>query len=380
MKIALIGQKGIPAKFGGVERHVEELAGEMVKKGHQVFVYARNNYTSKDLNQYNGINLIHLPSIGTKNLDAISHTFLASLHALKSDYDVIHFQAIGPSMLIGFLKLLKRKTLIISTFHCQDYYHKKWGLFARWALRFGEWSCCRLPDRTIVVSDSLDKYSRKKYSIKPKLIYNGTRIRDDFDFKFLQKWKLEPQKYAVFVGRLIRHKGAHILAEAFVQLEKEGKIPSDFKLVIVGDGFYTDDYVKELKDAFSKNEKVIFTGNLEGLELRSVFAGAYVFVQPSEAEGLSITLLEAMAYGVPVLVSDIKENTDVIKDMGFIFKTNDVSDLKEKLKKIFACEADELVQKTVIAKKEIKNKYDWERIGKKTLNLYLREIKIKNRG
>ena len=90
MKIAFIGQKGIPAKSGGVENHVEEVAARLAQKGHEVFVYVRNNYTEKNLEDYRGIKLVHLPSISTKHLDAISHTLFATIHALFQKYDVIH--------------------------------------------------------------------------------------------------------------------------------------------------------------------------------------------------------------------------------------------------------------------------------------------------
>ena len=373
MKIAFIGQKGIPVKFGGVERHVEELATEMARQGHEVFVYVRNNYTPKDLKEYKGVRLIHLPSISTKNLDAISHTFLASVHALFVDYDVIHYQAIGPSMLSWIIKFFKRKAVLICTFHCQDYYHKKWGWVAKNSLRFGEWVSCKVPDRTIVISDSLDKYARNKYNIEPKLIYNGTKIKDDnFSWKILNKWNLKKGNYVVFVGRLIRHKGAHNLVEAFKQLDSEGKIKPDFKLVIAGEGFHTDDYVSELKDSARNSGNIIFTGNLVGEELRGIFAGAYLFVQPSEAEGLSITLLEAMSCGVPVLISDIVENTDVVRDMGYIFKTNDVNDLKNKLDELLNTGPD-FSDKICRAKREVQEKYDWKKIARETVELYQKE-------
>jgi len=377
MKIAFIGQKGIPARFGGVERHVEELASEMAKMGHEVFVYARNNYTDKNLSEYKGVKLIHLPSVGTKNLDAITHTFLASLHSLFCDYDVIHFQAIGPSILSWVIKIFKRKTVLISTFHCQDYCHKKWGKVARVALRFGEWASCKIPDETIVVSDSLNEYAQEKYHIKPELIYNGTRMENNFDWKWLEKWNLKKGEYVVFVGRLIRHKGAHNLIKAFGNLERELRITKNLKLVVVGDGFHTDDYVSELRDLARNDGNIIFTGNLEGEELRGVFAGAKVFVQPSETEGLSITILEAMSYGVPVLVSDIKENLDVIGGNGFSFEVNDVKSLENELEKILNSR-DDFTDKISRAKKEVEEKYDWEKIAQKTLEVYERKIKEKS--
>lgn len=371
MKIAFIGQKGLPAKFGGVERHVEELASEIAASGHEVVVYVRNNYTDKNLKEHRGVKLVHIPSISTKNLDAISHTFLASIHALFQDYDVVHYQAIGPSILSWIIKFFKRKTLLITTFHCQDYYHKKWGWFAKTILKMGEWVTCNIPDKTITVSKSLTDYVKDKYNVEPENIFNGARIKTDFDFKSLEKWNLEKNKYIVFVGRLIRHKGVHHLIEAFKKLQKESKVPEEFKLVIVGDGFYTDDYVNELKKLVGNNQDIIFTGSLSGSELRGVFAGARLFVHPSESEGLSIALLEAMGYGVPILMSDIKENLDVAEGVAEIFETNSVSNLRDKLDEIINGNID-LSLNVQEAKKLVENKYNWEIIAQKTISLYIR--------
>lgn len=371
MKIAFIGQKGIPAKFIGVERHVEELASEIAKNGHEVFVYVRNNYTGKKINEYRGVKLIHLPSVATKNLDAISHTFLASIHALFQDYDVVHYQAIGPSILSWIVKLLKKKTVVVSTFHCQDYCSQKQNWFTKKILLLSEWVSCNVPDKTIVVSKSLEEYVIDKYGIDPEVIYSGIRIEEDFNWKILEKWKLQKNKYFIYVGKLIKDNGVHHLITAFKRLDREGKVPDDFKLVVVGDGFYTDDYVNELKELANNNDNIIFTGNLMGIELRTIFAGAHLFVQPSELEGLSIATLEAMSLGVPILASDIKENTDVVENVGEIFKTNDVADLKDKLNQSINREmgANPNIE---AAKRMVKVKYNWESVSQKTISLYIR--------
>lgn len=378
MKIAFIGQKGIPAKFGGVERHVEELAVEMAKRGHDVFVYARNNYTDKSVKEYKGVKIIHLPSIPTKHLDAITHTFLATIHSLFQKYDVVHFQAIGPSLMSWIVKFFGRKTALLSTFHCQDYYHKKWGWFARKSLLLGEYLTCKIPDKTITVSDLLGWYSKNKYGIEPAVIYNGTKA-DSKDIKntgILNKWNLEDKKYIVFVGRLIRHKGVHYLIEAFNRLNDKCA-DNGFKLAIIGDGFHTDDYVSEVKELARGEENIIFTGNLGGDELKEIFSKAYLFVQPSESEGLSISLLESMGYGVPVLVSDIKENTDVIKDMGFKFESENIDSLEKELENIISGN-ENIEEKVRRAKEEVQSKYNWSNIAQKTEDIYNEVLSKKN--
>ena len=330
MKIAYIGQKGIPAKTGGVERYVEEVAIRMAKLGHEVFVYSRSNYTPKRLRRYCGVTVVNLPSIPTKNLDAISHTFLASLHALFQNYDVIHYSSIGPTSLSVIPKFLKKRSVIVSTFQCQDYLHKKWGGLARAYLRFSEKLTCLVPDKTIVVTDLLRRYSKEKYGKEPVRIPNGTAFRQNLDQDELSTWGLEKNNYVFCASRLVGHKGVHFLIRAFNSLQKQGW-HQDKKLVIAGSGAYTDKYVAFLHDLAKENENVIFTGTVDEAKLEQLFSHCYVFVQPSELEGMSLALLEAMGYGKAILASDIAENLEALKGSGFSFRSGDEKDLEQKL-------------------------------------------------
>lgn len=374
MRIAFIGQKGIPASLGGVERHVEELAVRMAKIGHEVFVYARHNYTDKNLKTYKGVKLIHLPSISTKHLDAISYTFLATLHALFQKYDIVHYHAIGPSSLSWIIKIFKRKTALITTFHCQDYYHQKWGKIARSYLKFGEYMTCKMPDKTITVSKELAEFARKKYGVQAAVIPNGANVNFNPRTDNLSRWNLKEKKYILFVGRLIKHKGVHYLIEAFKQLQDTGRLANGFKLAIVGEGFHTDDYVKYLKTLSEGRNNIIFTGVQTGEALEQFFSHAYLFVQPSEYEGLSIALLEAMGYGLAPLVSDIKENTEAIEDAGIVFKSKDIQDLKDKLSYLMN-KPSETERLGRIAKEKAAREYSWDSIVQKTLEVYQEVLK-----
>ena len=368
MKIAYIGQKGIPTKTGGVERYVEEVATRMAARGHAVFVYARNNYTDKDLAEFEGVKIIHLPSIPTKNLDAISHTFLATIHALFQNYDAIHYHSIGPTSLSFLPKLFSRKTAVIATFQCQDYFHKKWGALARAYLRFSEKLTCTVPDKTIAVSEELQTYAKKKYQKDLVLIPNGAEIRFNSDDDTLHNWNLEKDGYIFSASRLIRHKGIHYLISAFNQLCAKN-LNQGKKLVIAGDGSFTDDYVNELKKLAKDNENIIFTGTISGEKLEQLFSHCYLFVQPSESEGMSLALLEAMGYGKAILVSNISENVSVLRGSGFVFENKDAKDLETKLLGILnnpeaAKKAGEESQKIA------KEFYDWDRIASQIENLY----------
>lgn len=376
MKIAFIGQKGIPAISGGVEKHVEEVAVRMAESGHEVFVHVRDNYTEKNLKKYKKVNLIHIPSIPTKHLDAISHTFFSSVHALFRKYDVVHYQGIGPNLMNWIIKFFKPGALLVSTFHCQDYFHQKWGWFARLSLKAGEYMTCRVPDVTVCVSKTLAQLASEKYGTKTIVIPNGSEVDFKHTVEHIYKWGLRDKKYILSVGRLIKHKGVHYLVEAFKKLEDTSKLQNNFKLVIVGDGFHTDEYVEYLKTISAGRDNIVFTGKQSGDALKELFSHAYLFVQPSEAEGLSIALLEAMGYGLAPLVSDIKENLEPIGQCGFSFKSKDVNDLRDKLAYILN-RPDEAKAAGICAKEIAESEYGWDNIAEKTIESYGQALKEK---
>lgn len=369
MKIAFIGQKGIPAtKPGGVERHVEELATRLAERNHEVFAYVRNNYTDKHLKEYAGIKLIHLPGIGTKHLDAISHTFFATLHALFCNYDIIHYHSIGPSSLSFIIKILKPKTVLVATYHSQDYFHQKWSNFAKACLRLAEYITCNIPDKTIAISQSLGRFVRKNFQKEAVVIPNGFSVAETEKTDELEKWGLVRNEYILSVSRLVRHKGIHYLISAYKNLY-DRNLHKGKKLVIVGEGSHTDDYVKFLRHLASGNKSIIFTGAQSGKALRQLFSHAYLFVQPSESEGLSIALLESQGYGKTALVSGIPENLEAIGSNGFAFRSGDAKDLEDKLGKLL-CEPALIYETGNLAKIEVGRKYDWEKITTQTESLY----------
>jgi glycosyltransferase involved in cell wall biosynthesis len=331
MKIAFIGQKGIPTRSGGVEKHVEKLATRLVQIGHEVTVYTRPNYTPKEMSSFRGVRLISLPSIPTKHFDAITHSLLATVHALFQDYDIIHYHSIGPSILTIIPRILKPKARVISTFHSRDYFHKKWGFFAQNFLKAAEFFTCKVPERTITVSQELAQYAKDFYHCDAVYIPNGAEVEMVASPDILSEWGLRPDRYALSVSRLVGHKGIHFLIKAFMELEDTNKLPNNYKLAIVGAPANTPDYEKYLRTMAAGRKNILFIGELHGKRLAALFTHAGLFVQPSENEGMSMALLEAMAYGLPVVVSDIAPNIEVVRGgYGAVFPVKDVEALTRK--------------------------------------------------
>lgn len=370
MTIAMIGQKGIPATFGGIERHVEELSARLTMAGHLVIAYTRPYYTAPKLTAHRGIRLISLPSLRTKHFDAISHTFLATLHAVRQPVDVIHYHGVGPALLSWLPKLLRSKAKVVVTFHCIDRKHKKWGLVARSFLRLGEWAAVTWPDTTIAVSRTIQQYCLTVYGRRTVYIPNGVNPMPHpqrTERAMLRRFGLRPKQYVLSVARLIPHKGVHYLIQAFTSLR------TNVKLVIVGDGFYTDAYVRRLRVLAKNDQRIVFTGWRHGPALAAMFRHARLFVLPSETEGLPITLLEAGSFGLPLLASDIPENLEIIKaqaePIGYTFKTADVADLRRQISAILrrSTMAKAMGQR---ARRVIEREFHWGLVVRQTERLY----------
>lgn len=362
MKVAVIGQKGIPSRAGGVEIHVEEIASRMVASDSYITVYCRANYCEKKYSNYKGINIRYVKSINSKHLDAITYTFLSTIDAIKNKYDIVHYHAIGPSLLCFIPRIFGKK--VVCTCHGLDWQRDKWGVLAKYMLKIGEFIGAKFSHEKIVVSESMVEYYKKKYNKRVVYIPNGIEKKQKKEAnKITKKFKLNKNEYILFLARLVPEKGAHYLIDAFNQ------IGTDKKLVIAGGSSHSNEYVFKLKQMAKKNKNIIFTGFVKGEILDELYSNAYLYVLPSEIEGLPISLLEAMAYGQCCLVSDIKENTNVIENNAEIFKNKDINDLKLKLKYLidnpsivdsYKCESEEFIL----------NKYNWDEVSIKTKKLF----------
>lgn len=367
MKIAMIGQKGMPAVFGGVERHVEALSRELANLGHEVTVYARSHYTNTS-HYESGVYVRVLPSVPTRSLDTITHTFFSTLHALYDGADVIHYHGVGPSLLSFIPRILNPRCTVITTFHCIDRLHQKWGIVARFFLRVGEWTACAFPHATIVVSKELQSYCKAQYARRTICIPHGvaqaTPVRNEA--RALRALGIR-KGYILTVARLIPHKGIHYVVSAYNEMSGvRARLP---QLVIVGDGVGTDAYVHALRELAGDNKNIVFTGFVTGDPLKALYSGARLIVQPSESEGMSMVTLEAMSWGKPLLVSDIKANMQVIKGYGLSFKNKSVRDLAHKLNMMLT-HPSEYASLGAQAQSFARATYSWPAVCKATVRAY----------
>ncbi len=363
MKIAFIGQKGIPAGPGEIEKNVEKLAANFAERGHQVFVYARNNYTHGSIAKYKGINVINLPAVPFKNLGTLSHSFFAVIHSLFCDYDIIHFQSLVPTSLSFIPKILKRKTSIISTLYSPNYRKRNW--LVKKYMKFSRWISCRVPEKTIVKSKKLRSFLHYRYGKKTAYIPSGAEVEYNSETKVLDRWNLKDKKYILSIG--CGHKDSKNLIEAFKNLEDRTKFPNNFKLVII-ENLLQDEDLSYLHKEGTGRENIIFTRNHTRASLEQLFSHAYLFIQPSDP-GSGIALLEAMGYGVTPFVGNISENLEIIGKCGFSFRTGDKEDMEEKMAYLLNRPA-EIQRMEKLAKERAQRDFSWDSMSKKILSIY----------
>ena len=369
LHIAMIGAKRVPSREGGIEVVVEELSTRMAALGHSVTVYNRRGhhvsgaeFDGAELDEYKGVKLKNVWTIDKRGLAAVTSSVMASLKAAFGKYDIVHYHAEGPSFMCWLSKLFGKK--IIVTVHGLDHQRAKWGRFASMYIMMGEKNAVRFADEIIVLSKGVQEYFKETYNRKTRFVPNGVNkpeIKDDHEIK--EKFGLVEDGYVLFLGRVVPEKGLKYLIEAYKGIK------TDKKLVIAGGSSDTDEFVLELKSMSKGDERVVFTGFVQGEVLDELYSNAYVYVLPSDLEGMPLSLLEAMSYGNCCVVSDISECTEVVDDKAVVFKKSDVTDLREKLQ-MLVDNPGEVEKYKRDAEEYILRKYNWDRVVGITLKLY----------
>lgn len=375
-KIAMIGQKRSPSREGGVEVVVTQLSVRMAKRGYHLDLYNRwgyhvsgRSFTDESGITYPEIRTLKIPTFRNGKLNAIVYTILGTIRALFGGYDVIHYHAEGPCIMLWLPKLFGIR--VIATIHGLDWQRAKWGNFASKVLKTGEKVAAKYADEIIVLSQNVQEYFKTTYGRNTHYIPNGIEnpvLREAKQIK--DKWGLEKDSYILFLARIVPEKGLHYLIDAYEQIH------TDKKLVIAGGSSNAMEYMEKIRRKASENDNILMTDFVQGEILTELLSNAYLFVLPSDIEGMSISLLEAMSYGNCCLVSDINENIEVVEDMALSFRKGDVQDLKEKLSGLLEDKAKVEAFKQN-ASGFITNKYNWDNVIDETLKLYKKPANMK---
>jgi glycosyltransferase involved in cell wall biosynthesis len=367
LRIAMIGQRGIPATFGGIEHHVEEIGSRLAARGHEVVVYTRTNYVQTRCARIRGMRPRYLPTVGSKHLDAIVHSTLSTFDAVIRGADIVHYHAVGPGIPAVVPRYLSPAKVVL-TVHGLDADRAKWGGAARTVLDVAQWLSAHVPDETIVVSQDLERHYRHHYGRRTTYIPNGVRPPTPrAPDEIVRRFGLRGDDYILF-GRLVPEKAPDLLMRAFQV------ISTNWRVVFAGGSSFTDDYVRSLQRLGASDPRVVMPGYVYGPVLEELYTNATAFVLPSSLEGLPLTLLEAGSYGVPVVVSDILPNLEIIGGDGpghRVFPSGDETALAATIAKVLQ---DGVVERQGAERlrRSILSSYRWENAVDMAESLYYR--------
>ncbi len=360
LRLAFIGGRGVISKYSGIETYYEEVGKRLAEMGHEVTVYCRNYFTPA-VAEHNGMRLVRLPTIRSKHFETVIHTLLSTVHALTQRYDIVHYHALGPALFTFLPRLLGEKTAV--TVQGLDWQRKKWGRLASAVLRLGERASVQLPNGTMVVSQTLQRRYREIHGVEAFYVPNGGLLRERIAPRAILEWGLDPGKYILFLGRFSPEKNCHLLVEAFEQIE------TDVKLVMAGASSYCDEYGRELRTHASNRIRMLDW--VSGPTLDELLTNAMIFVLPSDMEGLSLALLDAMGAGLCVLTSDVPENREVVDGVGFTFQTGSARDLADRLRFLIANPgAREAAGR--MARRRIEEQYQWRNVVQEIEKAYFK--------
>lgn len=364
----MIGQKGLPATYGGIEHHVEELGSRLAERGHDVTVYCRASYSTQWASHHRGMKLRHIRTVETKHLDAIVHSGLSVVDAMRAHADIIHLHALGPGLVAPLPRLFSRSKVVL-TVHGRDDLRAKWAAPARAVLTAAEWMSGWAPNATIAVSKALtDCYAnrpRHQTVYIPNGVGNFVRLGAG---PTLDQFRLEPGRYLLWVGRLVPEKATDMLIRAFGRLDR-----ADIQLAVVGGSSFTDRFTTQIHELAAADRRVRLTGYLFGDPLAELYSNALAFVLPSYIEGLPLTLLEAASYGLPIVASDLSAHAEVIGSQSLpghrLFRSGDEEDL---LRALTTVTSDPNLERegARVVRDDVLARYSWDDAADATEQLY----------
>jgi glycosyltransferase involved in cell wall biosynthesis len=382
MKIAFIGTRGIPPNYGGTETYVERLALELAAHGDEIWVYgsaldASPESLEKLKNYPASIHRIEVPSIPTKHADNFVRSLLSTIHVcFQREIEIVQFNNLGPSLFSILPRLAGKK--IVGAIRALDSRREKWGPLARLYLRTCERCIYWFPHATTTNSKAIVHYYQRKYGATVHYTPGGTAPPvSDVSTRKIERWNLRKGNYILFAGRLVPEKGCHTLLEAFRSIAWP-----DIKLVIAGGESFAPEYVSELKQL--RDGRVQFLGHVESHTMEALYANAFAFVLPSHVEGMSNSLLSAMAHGLPVVVSDIAENMAVIENAtlhsdfpngpGLYFRAGDAADLAAQLQRL-RNNPGEAAMRGQLLRQHALTEFSWHNSARITRLIYLNLLK-----
>jgi glycosyltransferase involved in cell wall biosynthesis len=345
MRIAILGTRGIPARYGGFETFAEELSTRLAARGHEVYVYCREKH---EVNDYKGVFLRYLPSIRHKYLDTLAHTFFSTLHLLRNPVDVALYCNGANSVFTLLPRIFGMPTVI--NVDGLERKRKKWNLLARSWYHFSEWLATFCPTEVVTDAKSIQDYYRERYGKASVFIPYGAEIGKVACDEIVYGLGLEPGRYFLFVSRMEPENNPLLVRESFE------KVSTDFRLALVGDAPYAEDYIRQVRD--TSDARVVIPGAIYGEGYHQLCSHCFAYIQATEVGGTHPALIEAMGRGALVLYLENEENTEVASGAGIPFS----GDLTAKMEMTLAMTEPERADYRRKAADRVRERYSWDAV------------------
>jgi glycosyltransferase involved in cell wall biosynthesis len=349
----------VPASYGGFETFAEHLSTRLVARGHEVTVYCRAHYVSPRQLEYHGVRLEVLPTIRHKYFDTVAHAFLSALHAMPKRYDAALICNAANAPFIPILRWTG--TPVAINVDGLEHKRKKWNWLGRRYYLLAERLATILPNVTVTDARVIQDYYLAHYGKPSTMIAYGAEVERHPDRTSVRQWRVEPNRYVLYVSRLEPENNAHLVIEAFK------KVRTAHKLLIVGDAPYARDYIEELRARARRDKRIIFTGFVFGKDYRNLQQNAYCYVHATEVGGTHPALLEAMGFGNCVLTLATPENLEAVGEAALAY--GDEQELAEQLQRVLR-DGSLVTAYRHRAQERVRRYYDWERVVDRYENLF----------
>jgi glycosyltransferase involved in cell wall biosynthesis len=362
MKIHFLLVKDLQ-KGGGVEAYTRGVGRLLVQRGHEVTVYATGQHPDSPP-VVDGMQVIWLPRLRPHWTEKFAGALMATgMELARRRPDVLHLHSVAAGAMAPLLTM--RDVPCVIQMHGLEWMRSRWGGAAQRVLKSMERCSVSWGDALTAVSHTQCDYFNREYDTACEYIPTAVEMREPRAPRLLQQHGLPPRDYVLFAARLVPEKGAHYLIPAFRELK------TDCSLVIAGDGSQSPAYTAQLKELANGDPRIRFTGDVRGELLEELLSNARLFVQPSELEGLSIGLIEAMSYGLPCIASDIPENLEVVGDAALRFRSKSIEDLRLVLDEALH---DSLLmhQLAAQARRRVESRFTWDIVADQLEDLYSR--------
>lgn len=360
MRIAILGTRGIPAAYGGFETFAEHLSTRLVARGHDVTVYCRAHYVSPRQLEFQGVRLKVLPTVRHKYFDTIVHTFLSALHAVPGRFDAALICNAANAPFTPILRI--SGTPVAINVDGLEHKRKKWNWIGRKYYLLAERLATILPNETVTDAKVIQDYYFARHRAESTMIAYGAEVERRPD-PLVRRWRVEPNRYVLYVSRLEPENNAHMVIDAFK------RVRTAHKLLVVGDAPYAKDYISDLKARAQRDRRIVFTGFVFGRDYKALQQNAYCYVHATEVGGTHPALLEAMGFGNCVLTLAAPENVEAIGDAGIAYA--DEQDLTVKLQRVLR-DGSMVQHYRNRAQARVREAYDWNYVVDQYEDLFAR--------